>query len=77
MLSSNDISQKHLFQYQRLCQTVWIQIRTVCPDLNPNSLQRIAANDKSHTGKERVKLDGNQLMPCMTNSGLVDRLSII
>ena len=41
------------------CQMVWIQIRTgrsVGPDLGPNCLQRLSAEDKSHRFKVTTKL---------------------
>ena len=41
---------KYMYHYQE-CQTYWIQIRPKflnSPDLGPNYLQRISADDKSH-----------------------------
>ena len=45
----NFFSRKNLSGTLFECQTVWIQIRTdviVGPDLGPNCLQRLSADDK-------------------------------
>ena len=55
VLSSADIffkkdcffSSKKIFQVLVECQGVWIEIIPVRPDLDPNCLQRLSADDTS------------------------------
>ena len=63
MVAPIEILDKDLiFQYKTIlpgtlpeCQTVWIQIMTdsVGPDLGPNCLQRLSADDKSRHLQEK------------------------
>ena len=43
------------------CQAVWIEIMSIGPDLGPNCLQRLSADD---TSKSRVYDDNSSKLDC-------------
>ena len=38
---------------------------SVGPDLGPNCLQRLSADDKSHPGKDRINIGIKHVYPCI------------
>ena len=64
----NYFFQKNLSGISSECQTVWIQIKIVGPDLGPNCLQSLSADDTRST----TKWPYNREMPPKDTEGSAD-----